>query len=206
MKTKNNTNRDPRIDFFENLAEKWDNEEPSSQTMAARLKQHANLLNFSQGINMLEVGCGTGKTTLWLTQTVAPGKVRAIDFSPKMIAQAKQKNLPAEFTCLDVCCDELGENCYDVIFCFHSFPHFRDQSAALQNFSHALKPEGRLIVMHLAGSKHINDFHRNLTGAVKSDLLPQNDAWNPLLEKSNLKCSRLIDRDDLFFLEAIAAD
>lgn len=197
---------DPRIDFFDALAAGWDEEEPSTETMSARLSEQVPRLALQPGDALLEVGCGTGKTTAYLARCVAPGRVTAIDFSPVMIAQARTKNIEADFACLDVCRDDLGEARYDVILCFHSFPHFRDQAAALRNFAKALKPHGRLIVMHLAGSDHINHFHANLEGAVCGDMLPVGKEWQPLLKQAGMQQTTLIDREDLFYMQAISEE
>lgn len=194
---------DPRIAFFDALAARWDDEEPSSQTMTARLSQHAALLALKSSQSLLEVGCGTGKTTGWLAAQVAPGRVTAIDFAPDMIAKGKTKGIDADFACLDVCRDLLGCERYDIILCFHSFPHFRDQPAALRSFARALKPSGRLIVMHLAGSDHINCFHARVDGPVSGDRLPVGEEWGPLLSQAGLRQAKQIDQADLFFLEAI---
>ena len=194
---------DPRIAFFDALAPNWDNEEPTGQAMTTKLSQHADLLALEPGHTLLEVGCGTGKTTTWLAAQVVPGRVTAIDFSPEMIARASAKGINADFACLDVCRHDLGSERYNVILCFHSFPHFRDQSVALRNFARALKPSGRLIVMHMAGSDHINHFHAGVNGPVKGDLLPAGLQWAPLLSIADLNQTKLIDREDLFFLEAV---
>lgn len=196
---------DPRISFFDSLAANWDEEEPSSRTMTAGLGRQANLLALEPGQRLLEAGCGTGKTTAWLAAQVAPGRVTAIDFAPEMIAGAEDKSIDADFACMDVCRDDLGCEEYDVILCFHSFPHFRDQPGALRNFARALKPSGRLIVMHLAGSAHINQFHAGIDGPVKGDLLPVGDQWQPLLGAAGLEQAKLIDGEELFFLEAVGA-
>lgn len=195
---------DPRIGFFDALADGWDEEEPSAEEMVARLDQQAELLALQPGDSLLEVGCGTGKTTACLVRAVTPGRVTAVDFAPEMIAQAVAKHIDADFACMDVCSDDLGEAKYDVILCFHSFPHFRDQSAALKNFARAIKPGGRLIVMHLAGSDYINHFHASVEGAVQHDVLPVGEEWPPLLAQAHLQQTKCIDRQDLFFLEAIA--
>jgi len=194
---------DPRIAFFDALAVNWDNEEPTSQAITVQLSQHADLLALKAGHTLLEVGCGTGKTTGWLAARVAPVRVTAVDFSPEMIAHASAKGIDADFACLDVCRDDLGQELYDAILCFHSFPHFRDQPAALRNFARALRPSGRLMVMHLAGSNHINHFHAGVDGPVKGDLLPAGPQWPALLSTAGLNQTRLIDREDLFFLEAV---
>jgi len=194
---------DPRIAFFDALAVNWDHEEPTSQAMTVQLSQHADLLALKAGHTLLEVGCGTGKTTGWLAARVAPVRVTAVDFSPEMIAHASAKGIDADFACLDVCRDDLGQELYDAILCFHSFPHFRDQPAALRNFARALRPSGRLMVMHLAGSNHINHFHAGVDGPVKGDILPAGPQWPALLSTAGLNQTRLIDREDLFFLEAV---
>lgn len=193
---------DPRITFFDDLAERWDDEHPSSEQMVARLVQHADLLALKPGESLLEVGCGTGKTTGYLVEQVAPGRVTAIDFAAKMIDKAQAKNIDADFHCMDICSDDLGTARYDVALCFHSFPHFRDQPAALRNLRRAMKDTGRLIVMHCAGSDHINQFHAKLTGAVNQDLLPVGDEWDALLSAANLMRQSHIDRGDLFLLTA----
>lgn len=194
---------DPRRGFFNDLAARWDDEEPSAETMVAGLAGRAELLNLQPGQDLLEVGCGTGKTSAWLAAQVAPGKVTAVDFAAEMIARAQAKDIAAEFACVDVCSESLGEECYDVILCFHCFPHFRDQPAAMRNLAAALRPGGRFIVMHLAGSEHINSFHAGLDGPVCSDHLPQGQQWDGLLDAVGLAERTHIDREDLFFLEAV---
>lgn len=194
---------DPRINFFNNMAESWDNQEPSSETMTACLNKHSALLDVENGDDLLEVGCGTGKTTGWLAEKVSPGAVTAVDFSPAMITKAQQKKIAAEFLCIDVCSEELGSKSFDVILCFHCFPHFRNQAVALQNLARSLKPSGRLIVMHMAGSAQINNFHTNINGSVNNDILPQGNDWILLLSQAGLERIQLIDQEDLFFLEAV---
>ncbi|MFA5203841.1 MAG: class I SAM-dependent methyltransferase [Lentisphaeria bacterium] len=198
---------DPRLGFFDRLAGTWDQEEPSAAAMTAGLAAHAARLALRPGNALLEVGCGTGKTTGWLAQQVAPGgRVLAVDFAPAMIARAREKALPAEFRCLDICAETPESAAFDLALCFHSFPHFRDQPAALRHLAAALRPGGRLVVMHLSGSARINAFHANLSGAVRHDLLPQGEAaWLPLLAAAGLRLEQLTDQDPLFFLSAQTA-
>ena len=181
---------DPRIAYFDALASRWDAQGPSAEDQTRYLQEHAALLALAPGQDLLEVGCGTGKTTGWLADSVSPGRVTAVDFSPGMIRQASRKGIDAEFRCADACSDDLGRGLYDVILCFHCFPHFRDQAAALRNLGRALKVRGRLVVMHMRGSRQINEFHAGIDGPVRADRLPQGSAWDPLLEQAGMRPGR----------------
>lgn len=195
--------RDPRIAYFDGLADRWDTCGQDPAATIRELEKSSVLLALGPGEDVLEVGCGTGQITGWLASRVSPGRVVAVDFAPAMLEQARRKNVPAEFRCADVCCDGLGEHCFDVILCFHSFPHFRDPPAALQNLARALRRDGRLLVMHLAGRAQINAFHDQVGGAVSGDHLPGEDAWEPLLAAAGLQIQRYDDREGLFFLSAV---
>jgi len=193
---------DPRAAFFDSQAAEWDNQTPTAEEQIQRLRQLSDLLCLGRGQQLLEVGCGTGKLTAHLAAQVAPGRVTAVDFAPAMIQGAASKNIDAEFICADVCSDDLGSGRYDIVFCFHCFPHFRDKASALSNMAQSLKPNGRLIVMHLAGSEHINTCHADVGGAVGDDHLPVGDEWPVLLAAAGLSQKTLVDCKDLFFLEA----
>ncbi len=194
---------DPRIAFFDHHAQDWDENGPDVQETRRRLEENRDLLALKPGIELLELGCGTGEITKWLVDAVRPGKVVAVDFSPAMLEKARAKNIEAEFRCLDICTHLADQQRYDVVFCFHCFPHLRNQQVALQNIDQALKPGGRLIVMHLAGSARINAFHDSVGGAVSGDHLPSKNEWQTLLDNTNLQLGEWIDREDLFFLQAV---
>jgi ubiquinone/menaquinone biosynthesis C-methylase UbiE len=196
---------DPRVGFFDDRAQEWDRQPPIGGDVIGRLVAIEELLALSAGQELLEVGCGTGQITGWLAEQVRPGRVTAVDFSPAMLAVASAKGIDADFRRMDACCDDFGQARYDVILCFHSFPHFRDQTAALRTLGKALKTNGRLLIVHLVGSTRINAFHSTVEGPVRGDCLPQGGAWKKLLEGAALRVSRFIDIDELFFLEATGA-
>jgi len=195
---------DPRIGFFDRLSADWDHSEQDPRDTIGRLGQLDHLLRLCAGIDVLEAGCGTGQLTGWLVEKVAPGQVTAIDFSEGMLAEARAKRINADFRRCDVCRDRLPGQSADVVFCFHSFPHFRDQPAAIANLAGALRPSGRLIVIHLAARAEINAFHDGVGGEVAGDHLPDEGQWNELLASVGLRRTAWIDREGLFFLEAEA--
>ena len=192
------------VAYFDSLAARWDATGPDPTVTLRRLGELSALLRLKRGEDLLEVGCGTGQITGWLVDQLGLGRVVAIDFSEAMLDQARRRNVPAEFRIADVCCDDLGEGRFDVVLCFHSFPHFRDQSAALKRFARALRPAGRLLVMHLAGSAQISARHAQAGGAVAGDRLPSKDAWQSMLSAARLEIREFTDREDLFFLATTA--
>ncbi|MCD6377325.1 MAG: methyltransferase domain-containing protein [Planctomycetes bacterium] len=193
---------DPRIEFFDSQASHWDDDIAEIERTLRRVDELLDLLRLHKGQDVLEVGCGTGQITGWLSSVVAPGEVVAIDFSQKMLSRAREKGIKAKFVHLDICCDK-PEGVFDVALCFHSFPHFRDKESALKNISASLKPAGSLIVLHLASSEQINSFHKGVGDAVGEDFLPQQDDWDRLLSVAGLELDTYIDKDDLFFLRAV---
>jgi ubiquinone/menaquinone biosynthesis C-methylase UbiE len=193
---------DPRIAFFDRQAPDWDRDAAEVEETLARLGQLGGRLELRPGQDLLEIGCGTGRISGWLTEAVAPGRVVCADFSPAMLAQAQARRLPVDYWEMDICDEAVGEALFDVVFCFHAFPHFRDQQGALCNIRRLLKPRGRLLILHLAGSAELNAFHSALSHPVCHDLLPGAGQWPALLAKAGLQLASLTDETGLFLLAA----
>jgi demethylmenaquinone methyltransferase/2-methoxy-6-polyprenyl-1,4-benzoquinol methylase len=194
--------QDPRIAFFDRQAPTWDVQGPDPVNTLRRLGELDGQLGLAPGQDLLEVGCGTGQITGWLAQAVRPGRVVAVDFSAAMLERARARGLEAEFRLVDICVEQPAGEAFDVVLCFHSFPHFRDSAAALRQIARLLKPGGRLSVLHLAGSAPLNAFHQQVGGAVGHDRLPPAAEWPMLLEAAGLRLISAEDREDLFLLKA----
>jgi len=193
---------DPRVAFFDQLAPRWDAECSHPAETLRRLAELNGSLSFLPGHDLLEVGCGTGQLSGWLASTVAPGRVVAVDFSPGMLAEARRRSLPVEFLLLDICSEPVPARQFDRVLCFNAFPHFRDKPAALRHLAASLKPCGRLIIVHLAGSAELNCFHQKVDGPVSHDLLPSADAWPGLLAPHRLRQLSFVDQPGLFLFQA----
>jgi len=196
---------DPRVAFFDQLAPRWDTECSHPADTLRRLAELNGSLSILPGHDLLEVGCGTGQLSGWLANTVAPGRVVAVDFSPGMLAEARRRSLPVEFLFLDICSEPVPAGQFDRVLCFNSFPHFRDKPAALHHLAASLKPCGRLIILHLAGSAELNSFHQTVHGPVSHDFLPPAGAWPGLLEPPRLRQLSFVDQPGLFLLQATLA-
>ena len=105
------------------------------------------------GLEVLDLGCGTGRHALWLAE--AGAKVTAVDFSHGMLAEARSKS-SADGVCfvqhdlhdpLPFTADE-----FDAVVSGLVLEHLRDLTAFFAEARRVLKPSGRAVVsaMHPA--------------------------------------------------------
>ena len=108
------------------------------------------LANLHLDSSILEIGCGTGKNTVFLAPIAA--SVHAIDFSKGMIEQARRKVQAGNvrFSIADLtqtwpCEDEA----YDLIVCNLVLEHIRDLSFIFEESFRVLRREGKFLVNEL---------------------------------------------------------
>jgi ubiquinone/menaquinone biosynthesis C-methylase UbiE len=111
----------------------------------------------ANGSHILEVGVGTGKNFGFYP---ADAQITAIDFSPKMLAQAQRKRdrqqLAVDLTLMDAESIYYADNSFDTVvasFVFCSVPHPRK---ALKELYRVLKPGGQLLLLeHVVSSNNV---------------------------------------------------
>ena len=109
-----------------------------------------NLLNIPCNA-CLEIGCGTGKNTLWLFENA--GYVAAVDFSNEMLAKAKEKILSDKVEIIQAENHEdwsFAESLYDLITFSLVLEH-------VENLDHIFKEASRLIKN--GGHIYIGELH-----------------------------------------------
>jgi|SRR5208283_5712556 demethylmenaquinone methyltransferase/2-methoxy-6-polyprenyl-1,4-benzoquinol methylase len=196
---------DPRIAFFDHHAPTWDADADEVARTLSRLRQLCGNMGLRPGQSVLEVGCGTGRITCWLAETVKPGRVVAMDFSPAMLRQAQARGVNANFRLFDICGETSMEEQFDVVLCFHAFPHFRDHRRALCNIRNLLAPGGQLVILHLASSAELNEFHAQVSHPVCHDHMPEKNRWPGMLAACGLRLLSLTDEPGLFLLKAVSS-
>lgn len=109
-----------------------------------------NLLASGHFDSILELGCGTGKNTVFLAQIGT--RVHALDFSEGMIQKAKEK-VNAENVRFEVAdltkhwhCED---NAYDLITCNLVLEHIEDLSHIFTEAARVLRAGGRFFVNEL---------------------------------------------------------
>jgi SAM-dependent methyltransferase len=103
----------------------------------------------SPGEKVLDIGCGTGRTSAALARAVGPeGRVLAVDISAMLIDAARAQSVPnATFVVGDAVTLPLGAAEYDLLFSRFGVMFFGDPTAAFQNLHRAAKPSGRLVFL-----------------------------------------------------------
>ncbi len=135
-----------------------------SQEQYLRAREFLTLDYFNKNDSILDVGCGDGKITAEVASLVPNGRVLGIDASQNMISHARESfKLPnLEFQCRkaeDISITEL----FDIILCFNCFLWIRQPKLALQRFSKAIKPGGKLLILtYLKESSYVEFLEKTL--------------------------------------------
>jgi SAM-dependent methyltransferase len=99
------------------------------------------------GEDIIDIGCGTGSTTLALGSAVgAGGMVLGLDLSEPLIDVARRKSPPPQVTFMvgDAATNRFEAARTDLLFSRFGVMFFADPVAAFANLRRALKPTGRL--------------------------------------------------------------
>jgi ubiquinone/menaquinone biosynthesis C-methylase UbiE len=195
-----------KVAYFDaNVAAPWAAAEygPEEISKLDRLFAHIGPL---RGLKVLEPGCGTGRLTEILSDHVGPtGVVIALDISPMMVRAARGRTATRENVEIHLSALEdfrMEEKEYDLILCHQVFPHFEDKKQVLTSLSKALKPEGRLVVIHFISFEEINDRHRKAGTAVEMDMMPEQDEMKYLFNNTGLDIEFILNDRLGYFLSA----
>jgi SAM-dependent methyltransferase len=102
----------------------------------------------TSGERVIDVGCGSGATSIAFAQKVAPsGHVLGVDVSGPMLACARQtapKGLPVDFVLADATVYPFGPRSFDLLASRFGVMFFAEPALSFANMRKALRPSGRL--------------------------------------------------------------
>ena len=116
-------------------------------------KEVTDLIDFSEELNILEVGCGSGWLCLQIGNMLHnSSKIIGIDVNEKAINQATSTLKPDNIQFLVKDINNIDyKNQFDYIISVNSYHHFIDHEKALGKIKEALKPDGKFLVVDFNG-------------------------------------------------------
>lgn len=188
--------------FFNEKAVIWD--KSIAEKDLTKLESMAQRLNIQPGATVLDVGTGTGAfVPFLLTKIGMNAQLVAIDIAEEMLKLARAKNFPGKIDHIhaDIMNLPLGEETFDAIVCYSSFPHFHNKPKALAEMARVLKRGGGLFICHTSSRSTINAIHSEVT-AVKYDLIPDAEDMHQLLSTAGLSGIKVEDKADSYLASA----
>ena len=188
--------------YFNQKAAIWD--ETIAKRDATKLERMARRLNIKPGFTILDVGTGTGAfIPFLLNETGKKGQIVALDFAEEMLrkAQAKGFNGNVAYLHADVTNLPLGEETFDIVVCYSSFPHFRDKPGALAEIKRVTKSGGELLICHTSSRAKINQIHRQIP-VVANDIIPDEDEMQIMLSRAGFTEIRIDDNSQSYLCRA----
>ncbi len=160
------------IEFFDKLAPEWDANEVRSTP--ERVRNILSKLYISKGMNILDLGTGTGVLVPYLCElTGTEGHITAVDLSGEMLNIAKKKYgglKNVEFLKIDFEEEQIPGQ-YDIAMLYCVYPHLHYPAQTMEwLFKMNLKPGGAIVIAFPSDEKFINSIHHERKS--ESDHLP----------------------------------
>ena len=127
-------------------------------------------LALSDGMTVLDAGCGPGRLTVPLARGVGPsGRVVAVDIQPGMLARARTRTeaagcTNAEFVAAALGDGNLPDDHFDRVVLVTVLGEIPDRAAALTELFRALKPGGILAIVEVIFDPHVRESLKRLRG------------------------------------------
>jgi ubiquinone/menaquinone biosynthesis C-methylase UbiE len=134
------------------------------------------LLELHDGLEVLDVGCGTGADALRMAELVAPrGRVVGLDHSPEMIAEARQRargsDCPIEFVPGSASAIDFPDDSFDRCRCDRVLSHIADPMPVVRELARVVRPGGLVLASDLdVGTMFVNSSDRELASRLASGL------------------------------------
>ncbi len=161
-----------------------------------RLSHVVDSLDVQRGLDILDLGCGTGVLFDMLRRKVGDaGSVTGVDFSIRM-AQRAYRNFPfsnVNVVDADAAMLPFADSTFDIVIAYSAFPHFSDQQKVIDETHRVLKQGARFYIIHLVSSEELSRIHHRIGGVVKYDQIPPEAKMRRMLNSGKFTDIRIDD-------------
>jgi len=184
-------------DFFNNLADNWDNEDSVIPEKYRKIILEANI---KKGQNILDVGTGTGILIPYILEKEREIDIFAIDCAEQMIEKLKEKQFPLNVMpfVMDIKDTSFEDNFFDRVLVNSCYPHFDDKPSILKEIHRLLKKDGLLIISHPTGRGAVNELHKTRHPLIQKDIIQDILCIKDFIEPLGFNLIKGIDEDDFF--------
>jgi len=126
----------------------------------------------------------------------------ALDVAEEMLKRARAKGFKdIEYLLADVTSIPLGDEIFDAVVCYSSFPHFQDKPRALAEIKRVTKSGGRLFICHTSSRTVVNRLHRQIP-AVANDIIPDKPEMQLMLSRAGFTDIKIEDSKESYLARA----
>ena len=135
----------------------WESTIRTPPDACARLMEYLLAPALGRTGGILDVGCGTGGTTRYLTRYWAPDTITGINISERQLVAARDFAPQCNFVNMDAARMRFEDASYAVVVCVQAAFQFNSRQAFLQEAWRVLEPGGVLVLADLAFPRASDD-------------------------------------------------
>jgi len=139
---------------------------------------------------LLDVACGKGATTRYLTKWYRPEQLTGINISERQLASARQAVPGASFHLMDATRLEFPDATFDTVVCVEAAFHFDTRADFLREAYRVLRPGGRLVVTDILMTR---EAERSRSSFTEKNHLPNPTAYTDVCRAAGFVDVRVED-------------
>jgi len=128
---------------------------------------------------ILDVACGKGETSRYLSRYYEPANITGINISDKQLEHCRSNVPEATFLKMDAVTMDFADASFDAVICVEAAFHFNTRQRFLQEALRVLRPSGQLILSDILRTRNVIDYHKR---TLADNHLDGSEQYQELLE------------------------